>query len=155
MNPPSKRTGNSRMVSHTRHNNGPTLSRKDSPPGCLRLAMAYRYNFCMEETWWHVSVHWQHGNIPVMSELLYVLWPGLDRGPQSLNATPPPTFMPIVLTTWPWTLRQNGLALALGYHTPATTTSRHWAGTILHRTAYTRHWRIDIVLAWRKHIAWM
>ena len=61
-----KRTGTSRMVSQTRHNNEPTLSRNDSPPGCLHLALAYRYYFYMEETWEHVSVHWQQGN--------YQLW---------------------------------------------------------------------------------
>ena len=57
-----KRSGTSRMVSHSRHNNEPTLSRNDSALGCLHLALAYRYYFCMEETWDHVSVHWKQGN---------------------------------------------------------------------------------------------
>ena len=52
------RTGTSRMVSHTRHNNEPTLSRTDSPPDCLHMTLAYRYYFCMEETWEHFFVHW-------------------------------------------------------------------------------------------------
>ena len=30
------------MVSHTQHNNEPTLSRSDSSPGCLHLALVYR-----------------------------------------------------------------------------------------------------------------
>ena len=57
-----KRTGNSRIASHTRHSNEPTLSRNDSPLGCLHLELAFRYYFCMEETWEHVSGHWQQGN---------------------------------------------------------------------------------------------
>ena len=40
-----KRTGTSCMVSHTWHSNEPTLGRNDSAPGCLHLAMAYRYYF--------------------------------------------------------------------------------------------------------------
>ena len=61
-----KRTGTSHMVSHTRHNNEPTLSRNDSPQGCLHLTLAYRYYFYLEEAWEHISVHWQHGS--------YQLW---------------------------------------------------------------------------------
>ena len=61
-----KWTGTSRMVPHTRHNNKPTLSRNHSPLGCLHLALAYWYYFCMEDTLDHVSVHWQQGN--------YQLW---------------------------------------------------------------------------------
>ena len=57
-----KRTGTSRIVSHTRHNNEPTLSRNDSPLDCLHLTLAHRYYFCMEESWEHVFVHWHQGN---------------------------------------------------------------------------------------------
>ena len=45
--------------------------------------------------------------LPVMNELLHALEPGLDRGPQSLKATPPPAIVPSVLTTRPWPVRQN------------------------------------------------
>ena len=38
-----KRIGASRMVSHTRHNSKLILDRKDSPPGCLHMALAYKY----------------------------------------------------------------------------------------------------------------
>ena len=38
------------------------MNRNDSVLGYLHLALAYRYYFCMEETWEHVSVHWQQGN---------------------------------------------------------------------------------------------
>ena len=39
-------------VSHTRHNNEPTLSKNDSPLGCLYLALAYRFYFSNIATWW-------------------------------------------------------------------------------------------------------
>ena len=45
---------------------------------------------------------------------------------------------------------KNWLALAVWYHTPGTTTSRLWAGTILHWASYTWLWHIDIFV-WRKH----
>ena len=44
---------------------------------------------------------------------------------------PQPTAVARVLTTRPWPIHQNGLALALWYHTQFTTASRFWAGTIL------------------------
>ena len=49
-----KRTDTSRMVSHSRHNSEPTLSRNDSPLGCLHPTLAYRYHFGMglsPDTW--------------------------------------------------------------------------------------------------------
>ena len=46
-------------------------------------------------------------DLPVMSELLHVLEPSFDRGPQSLKATPPPAIMPSALTTQPWPVRQK------------------------------------------------
>ena len=56
----------SRMVSPPRHKNEPTVSRNDSPLGRLHLVLAYRYNFCIEEIWKHVSAQWQQDN--------YQLW---------------------------------------------------------------------------------
>ena len=69
----------SRMVSHTPHNNEPTLCRNDYPLGWLHLALACRYWICMAETWEHVSVHWQLGNYPLWARyiegsILIQLW---------------------------------------------------------------------------------
>ena len=58
--------GTNWMISHTQHNSEPTQSRNDSPLGCLHLALAFRYNYCMEESWEHVFGHWQLGK--------YQLW---------------------------------------------------------------------------------
>ena len=86
------------------------------------------------------------GWIPVMSDLLHVLEPSFERGSQSLKATPPITIAPIVLTTRPWLTRPNGLALAVWYQAPGTTT-----GTILLWAVYTWYWCIALILVWRKH----
>ena len=52
-----------------------------------------------------------------MSEPLQVLELSFDHRPQSLKANPPPIIMPSVLTMRPRPARQNGLALAVWYHT--------------------------------------
>ena len=68
------------------------------------------------------------------------------------NATPPPAILLSVLTARFLPVHQNGLAVAVWYQTPGTTTSRLWAGRILHWDAYTWHLRIDITFfVWRKH----
>ena len=116
------------------------------------LPMCNKYHFCMEETWEHVSMHWQE-------EGIYQLWRNIascagtqfrmrTMESQGNSAT---HIMPCVLTTRPWpTHQKNGLALAVFYHTPGTA-SRLWAGASLHWAAYTWHWHIDIISLWRKH----
>ena len=47
--------------------------------------------------------------------------------------------------------KQHRLAQAVCYHTPDRTASRLWAGTILHWAAYIWHWRINMIVIWRKH----
>ena len=49
----------------------------------------------------------------------------------SVKATLASTFVPSVLTTRPWPTRQNGLVLAVWYHTPGTTANRFSAGLLL------------------------
>ena len=49
------RTGTSRMVSHTRHNNEPTLSRNDSPLGWLHMALMHRYIIFVWRNHEHIS----------------------------------------------------------------------------------------------------
>ena len=56
-----KWTGTSRMVSHNRHNNEPTLSMNDSPLGCVHLTVVYRYYFCNFQNSklrnsWHITL---------------------------------------------------------------------------------------------------
>ena len=77
----------------------------------------------------------------------FMKWvPVANRGLRDLRDThSPPTTVSSVLTTRPWLIRQSGLAPTERYHTSATTASRFWVETILHWTAYTWHWRIDIL----------
>ena len=66
---------------------------------------------------------------------------------QQSEATLPPTTLSSVLTLWPWPIRQNELALA----TSGPAANRPWAGRLLLWAACTRHWRINIIDAWRRH----
>ena len=50
------------------------------------------------------------------------------------------------------TTRTSKKLLAVWYHTPGTTTSRLWAGTILHWAAYTWHLRKDIIVLYGGNI---
>ena len=68
------------------------------------------------------------GQIPVMSELLHTLQRSFERGPRSVKETPPPTFMPSVLTNKPSPTHQKRTGTSLLYHTLGTTTSRLWTG---------------------------
>ena len=68
------------------------------------------------------------------------------RASESRRHFPLPTVVSNILTTRRWSVRQNGLAPAERLHTLNTTANRFWAGTILHWTAYTWHWRMNIIL---------
>ena len=61
----------------------------------------------MEETWDHVSVHWQQGNYQLWANCVMYWNPVSIAGSHSLKATPPPTIMLGVLTTRPWPVRQK------------------------------------------------
>ena len=100
----------------------------------------------MKETWEHVSVHWQQGKYQLWANCFMRWMPLLNRGPQSLRDTPRPHCCSQRPNHSAMTHTQNGFAPAERYHTLATTASRFWAGTIPHWTAYTWHWRIDIIL---------
>ena len=112
----------------------------------LYTLYTYIYNFCMEETWEHVSVHWQQGNYQLWVNYFwtFMCWiPDSNVGASILRQLLPPTIMPSVQPIQPWPTRRNGLALAIWHHTSSTILSQLWTGTILHWTAYTWHWRID------------
>ena len=99
-----KRTGTSHMVSYTRHNNEQTLSRNDSLLGCLHLALAHRYYFCVEEIWEHVFVHCKQSSYQSWANC-FVCWNLVSIAGLRV-ATPPPAIMPNVLTTRPSLVRQ-------------------------------------------------
>ena len=109
------------------------------------------YCFCMEKICEHVSVHWHLGNYQLWANCFMFWKPAVIAGlwvsrqlrhPLLCRVSKPLGHDPSV---------NNGLALAIWYHTPGKTMSRLWAGTILHCTAYTWHRRIDISFVWRKH----
>ena len=99
--------------------------------------------FLYEETWQNFSVHWQQEITSyerIASCAGTQIWTRASEY-QVNSAThylrlvsKPPGHDPSVI---------NGLALAVWYHTPGTTTSPLWAGTILHKAADTWHWLID------------
>ena len=47
------------LVSHTGQNSDSIVDWNNSRLGCLHLALLYKYYFCMEETYKHVSMHLQ------------------------------------------------------------------------------------------------
>ena len=92
-----KRIGTRRMVSHTRHNSEPILGRNASPLGCLHLALAYRYHFCIFDGNTRTS--------PCTGSRVNQLWvncimcwiPISNAGPGVLKQTPLLTIVPSVL----------------------------------------------------------
>ena len=91
------RIGTSRIGSHTRHNSEKILGGNNSPLGCVHLALANRYWFCMEKTREHVSVHRRRVNINY-ARTASRAWCQLRTLAQDSQAAPPPTAVSSVLT---------------------------------------------------------
>ena len=84
--------------------------------------------------------------IPIMSEFLH--WVDTSFKPwasESQRHSLSPAAVVSVLTTRPWPVRQNRLALTERYITPATKASQFCVGMILHLVTCTWHWCIDII----------
>ena len=79
------------------------------------------YHFCMGETGEIVSLHWQQSKCQLWVNCFMCLMnASFERGPQSLEATPPHAIIPSVLTIPPLPVRQK------------------WTGTS-HTVPHTRH----------------
>ena len=50
--------GSSRVVPHAGRNSESMLDKNDSHWACWHLTLAYKYIYCMVETWEHVWLHW-------------------------------------------------------------------------------------------------
>ena len=71
----------------------------------LTLGTGVSILFCMTETWWHASVHWQQGKYWLWGNCFMRQMPVANWRPQILKE--PPTVVASVLTTRPWPIHQK------------------------------------------------
>ena len=96
-------------------------------------------------------MHWQQGNYQLW-ERCFMYWnPVLIAGLRVWKQLPHPQLCQVSKPLGYDPSVKNGLALAIWYHTPGTTTRRLWVRTILHGAAYTRHLCINNNLVCGKH----
>ena len=111
------------------------------------LSISLYILFCVQQTWEHVSVHWQqdrYSNYERISSRVGAQF--RTRASESPRHLPPPTVKPNVLTTRLWRVRQKRIGTRwMASHIEHSSESI-LSKTILHWTAYTWHWRIDIIL---------
>ena len=107
--------------------------------GCCNLSycnIKYIHNIVLEETWEHVSMHWQQGRYLLWVNCLTCWTPALNAVPGVSQVTPPP----IARVSQLWPIRQkNGLTLAVWYHAPGIIVRRFWTGAIFYWAACTWH----------------
>ena len=85
----------------------------------------YAYNFCMEGTWEHVSVHWQQSKCQLWAHWFMCWYVVSKHEPLGFRGTIwPPTAMVNMLTTWLWPSVINGLPPAIQNNTQPSNASQ-------------------------------